>query len=858
MNDGSKSETAANGQGPGAQAGGTPPRIVARSARYATILLPTLAGTIFAWAVIAWQVFDSERNFRHNEQKAFASEVVSVAEAVRQFVEGRQRLVVAFAEDNRALIERIARNPDDQDATEELRAKLDRIFLDKFAFMIADTAGNPLLDDIEGLVGEQCRADIRGFAERMMTHSGGASGGTQPPSIHPQAANYHFDIVARWGSEGMRGVFFVSFRPTLLARMLDRYELPGHNLFLIHAERDGLIEISGAGSRDQLAASRDIRLTDWERQNILASAEIPGTRWRVVSIPDEDLFEAFDARARRNGLMIALLVAGAMSLVMAFAVRTERERGRSERALARATVELEELTQALRAEKDRAEAANKAKGHFLAQMSHEIRTPLTGVLGMADLLSRSELTPAQQSRVRTIQHSGNILINIINDILDQAKIEAGQLQIAPVPCDIVHAVEAVVDVHRDQAMRKGLDLRLHVAANCPRHVLVDPHRVGQVLANLVSNAIKFTAHGSVTVIAEAYQAAPGRPAIRFAVSDTGIGIPAETVPRLFNKFVQAEASTTRVFGGTGLGLAISKDLVTMMGGEIGVESRAGAGSRFWFWVPVEIVAAEVAGSVPREDAVADPLDILLVDDDAVIRQVVRGYLETLGHRIEEAPGGESGLRLFADRNVDLVLLDGHMPEMDGYETLRRIRRLEGGRRHTPAILLTADVFATSGTPFAEAGFDGFATKPIVLPDLVKEIGRVVGSRPTPGLAARAAETEHTPTAAEELMSADQIATLEKYAGAAGVKGLIGQALEALPGTLDALRRALADGDGKAAAEVAHKLKGSSATFGARRLSVLLAEAEKVDLERARALLPEIEATAEATAERWRAHIAGPS
>ncbi|WP_310540647.1 ATP-binding protein [Phenylobacterium sp.] len=357
--------------------------------------------------------------------------------------------------------------------------------------------------------------------------------------------------------------------------------------------------------------------------------------------------------------------------------------------------------------------ASQAKSAFLAMMSHELRTPMNGVLGMAHALKQTRLDERQGAQVEMLIRSGDGLMAILNDILDVSKIEAGKLELEEIVFDLTEVGARVIDLWRETASAKGVELSYQLAPGAPRWLAGDPNRIRQIMLNLVSNALKFTDSGEVRlsvrpVIARGEESA----CFEIAVSDTGIGITPEQQARLFHAFAQADAATTRKFGGTGLGLAICRQLTDLMGGEIKVESEPGRGSVF-----------RVTLELPRADAVdlAEPeaasgglsgLTLLVAEDNPINQAVVRAVLEAVGARLETANDGVEALEMLREKAFDLVLMDVHMPRMDGIEALRRIRAGETGDARQPVIALTADAMPGEDQKLMAHGFDHVQPKPI--------------------------------------------------------------------------------------------------------------------------------------------------
>lgn len=399
--------------------------------------------------------------------------------------------------------------------------------------------------------------------------------------------------------------------------------------------------------------------------------------------------------------------------------------------------DLEKLVEARTADLEsalgRAEAAVRAKADFLATISHEIRTPLNGILGLSELLQMEMHDDGQRHHLGLLRQSGEILLALVNDLLDFSKIEAGHLEIECVRFDLAAELELVLHTHLPTAAGRGIELSWQFH-HLPQVVMGDSLRLGQILGNLLSNALKFTPAGSIRVEAHGMAWEGGRFRLRLTVADSGIGISPEVMGSLFEPFSQGESSITRRFGGTGLGLAIVRRLARAMEGDVSVSSTQGEGSVFTcdlvFGLPLAVERASVDRDV-RAGGECDPpvpeLEILLVEDNAINQTVALRFLRKLGHHADVASSGIEALERVAAKRYDLIFMDMQMPEMDGLEATRQIRAMEigGGLQ---IIALTANASPADRERCFEAGMDGFLAKPLRLDDFREMLCRICAGR----------------------------------------------------------------------------------------------------------------------------------
>lgn len=675
--------------------------------------LITLSFLVVAVAIVYFSNQEI-KNFEQGHSSILKTQVDEAANDVVQFLESRQALVETFAFEKQNLLFRYSLDVEDYERRVEVSESLARWLPYFFTFTIADKSGTDLVDDVEGFVGPQCQMNIQDYVKDMEEHS--IEHAVFDTVIHPQANNYHFDVMAPWlQGDTLQGVFFVSFHPRPLAEILNSHQSTGHYLALINVNREPLIEINGGGARDEISATRDINLSDEEVREIRHSVDIKNSQWRLVGYLEPGLVAARTQTIVRDAAIMLMLILVAWGLTSRKIIQLSRAQARAFDALEQSNTELSDMAEQQRSLRKAAEAGEEAKAQFLASMSHEIRTPLNAVIGLTDLVLKTDLNNHQHDYLKKVSLAGRNLLGLINDILDFSKIEAGKLEIENIDFEIDPVLENVAIVTSTKADQNDTEIIITVDRAIPNRLIGDPLRIGQVLINLVGNAAKFTENGEI-VIDIGLEEEGDKKWLSASVEDNGIGMTEDQVAKLFQAFQQADKSVTRTHGGTGLGLSISQQLVKAMDGEIGATSEAGVGSRFYFKIPIQF-----AEGAERRDTFEgiDPrtIRLLVVDDNETVRDMLQLALQKLRFIVDTAASGAEAIKAYeaaaSARPYNALLIDWKMDDIDGLETVKRIRALDATSERTPVIsMFSSSDMAEISDELEELGVEHALQKPI--------------------------------------------------------------------------------------------------------------------------------------------------
>jgi two-component system, sensor histidine kinase len=552
---------------------------------------------------------------------------------------------------------------------------------------------------------------------------------------------------------------------------------------------------------------------------------------------------------QQSVLVITLAIVQSLGL-LAFVALLIRHIRRQQKQYA----QLQQLSQDLSEARDQAEAANRGKSIFLANMSHEIRTPFQGLLGMLNLLDEPNLSGRQRDYLQTARDSALHLLGVLNDILDVSTMESGTLKLSPAPVQLRQLVQEVDGLMQIAARDKGLDLHVYAAGDLPTWVMADATRLRQIMFNLINNAIKFTAEGSVLVELARQPATDS--GIVLTVRDTGVGMDADTVSRLFTRFYQADNSLRRRIGGTGLGLEISRNLARMMDGDIVVSSQAGVGSVFTVKLDLpEAAAPDLDGSSSGSVVNERRLRILVAEDHPINLKYMSILLDRMGHDAVFCEDGQAALVLLNQQRFDVVLLDYHMPVLDGLATTETIRKLEGPGSAIKVILVTADVVNDTRKRAVEVGVNEFVSKPLQAIDLQQALGRCglldfANSEHNTGPSTRRLSAHSSlssyeaplrltdaPVAQSQLIDIESYSEIVSMMPSASMEELLATLFDPPEGTLHVLLKALEEGDRESVTYNAHKLKGTAMLLGFRAIVKTSAQIEQLSSDATNPAMP---------------------
>jgi len=602
---------------------------------------------------------------------------------------------------------------------------------------------------------------------------------------------------------------------------------------VVDASFDGVIVMDGDGLVVEYSPAA-VEVFGWQREEIIgqnmSGFVIPKRYRQMHSEGLKKFLETGDGAVIGQRIEIEGLHKDGHEIVVELAIRhTEGPTGPLFLGYVRDITEQRAADAALREAKEKAEIANEAKAKFLAMMSHEIRTPLNGVLGTLSLLRDTSLEPEQKLYVHTARESGRALLDLINDILDFTKLEAGRMELYETPCNLRKVLGGIIDLFTAIAREKDLDLSINYPAAVPANVVADAGRLRQVVLNLVSNALKFTELGSVKIAVVLAVDDPDKPTFRIEVADTGVGIPKDKHGSLFGDFVTVDSSYARKTSGSGLGLAICRQLAELMKGHITFESLPGAGSTFRFTVPLKLATDEQLPPEPTDEPTYDlptGLRILLAEDNATNQIVVSHALEKAGCDVDIAHNGREAVNFAASRSYDCILMDISMPEMDGLEATEEIRAATRNQR-SPIIALTAYSLRGDREKFLKSGMDDFLSKPVEKDELLAKIAQHIDA---PLVANNATSPNPADEVAGDMQEAENIlASMPEEIQ----EKLVVQFLSDISTRTEAASRARLEDDLGALEKATHALKSVAGAFGAKELLVAAKHINELALDNKR-------------------------
>lgn len=659
--------------------------------RYLWFVILTSLGVCL---LLVYEGYARYSSTEQQQQRALRLHAEGTAHEIELKLSALQKAVKIFAYERQADLAAIAANPADESTFEVLQERARQHFPGAFAVTVANTSGEPLVDQLDGNIEGLCLEELNHFANHDERWHG--------PRIHPNPLGYHFDILARWRDV----IFFVSFRPDSLIELLDRREQGGQRLYLVDRANPRMIEVSSRGSRDRLGGNHF--LDQAALGSTSARLPVKGSGWELIAAANPNQLEGI-----RRGLVVSSLAILAAFVFVSGALLWFIRKSESAR--------------------ETAQAANQFKSRFLSVIGHDIRSPMNSLLGYQQLLEQTPLTSRQRDYVNGTREASEYVLHLLNDLLDLSRLEAGGMQLELRTFEIRTTTDKLSRIFSGQARSKQLDFTCKVDDAVPAEVIGDPLRLQQILGNLLGNAIKFTENGLVRLHVSLLEQNGQRAVLRFEVEDTGIGVDAKQQAMLFEDYVQASTSIQHSHGGSGLGLAICRQLVGLMGGRVDLLSSAGHGSIFILDLPLALPTQTSPSPQVTELIKAQPGIALLVDDDPLSLDVYAQLLKRIGWRSRRATNIATAMLELANTRVDLVLLDGHLQQGETLPEIPRLRALidlQGDAGEVPFILISGDTSAGKCEQYLQQGVDACLVKPIEFSLLKEQIAKLFGNRET--------------------------------------------------------------------------------------------------------------------------------